>query len=222
MNSNNNIKNTIKEYVFGGINVFVKNPLSIDIDLYKFLGDFFDNIPKVFLQNIELILIGEFDNLKQRQVDAIFENGAIYITNIQRSEEDFLSDLVHEIAHSFEEVNMDFLYGDSLIENEFLEKRKKLYNELKSKNLLNNIEIKDFLEISYNKKFDDYLNNFVGYEALNSITSGYFLSAYGATSLREYFANAFEHYFVFDIRKVKKISEEVYKKIQEILEQENL
>jgi hypothetical protein len=222
MNSNNNIKNTINEYVFGGINVFVKNPLSIDIDLYKFLGDFFDNIPKVFLQNIELILIGEFDNLKQRQVDAIFENGAIYITNIQRSEEDFLSDLVHEIAHSFEEVNMDFLYGDSLIENEFLEKRKKLYNELKSKNLLNNIEIKDFLEISYNKKFDDYLNNFVGYEALNSITSGYFLSAYGATSLREYFANAFEHYFVFDIRKVKKISEEVYKKIQEILEQENL
>ena len=61
-----------------------------------------------------------------------------------------------------------------------------------------------------------YLYQEVGYQALNNLTVGLFCSPYGATSIREYFANAFEHYFMKDPKYVKKISPNVYKVIVEI------
>jgi hypothetical protein len=46
---------------------------------------------------------------------------------------------------------------------------------------------------------------------------GLFLSPYGATSLREYFSNAFEGYFLNDEKEyVKKISPAVYNKLDKL------
>ena len=45
------------------------------------------------------------------------------------------------------------------------------------------------------------------------MVSGLFNSAYAATSLREYFANAFEEYFLGNRKNLSKISPQLYKKI---------
>jgi Mlc titration factor MtfA (ptsG expression regulator) len=44
-----------------------------------------------------------------------------------------------------------------------------------------------------------------------------FLSPYGCTSLREYFANCFEHYFIESPQAVQKLAPIAYKKIKAVL-----
>ena len=70
----------------------------------------------------------------------------------------------------------------------------------------------------YDEHFDLFLYQEIGYSILRNYTSSLFCSPYGITSLREYFANAFEHYFYSsDPYYVKSISPEIYTKIQELL-----
>ena len=77
----------------------------------------------------------------------------------------------------------------------------------------------DLVDI-YNKKFDEFLANEVGYPTLLSITMGLFVSPYGATSIQEYFANGFEKYFLDSPQKVRDISPVLYSKIEEIVNAE--
>ena len=45
----------------------------------------------------------------------------------------------------------------------------------------------------------------VGYDNLNNFTNGLFSSPYGATSLKEYFANGFEEFFLGNREHLKRI-----------------
>ena len=54
----------------------------------------------------------------------------------------------------------------------------------------------------------------IGYPTLGIYTSSLFYSPYGCTSLREYFANGFEAYFMREeIGRLKRISPVLYNKI---------
>ena len=75
----------------------------------------------------------------------------------------------------------------------------------------------DFLNAEYSEKFDDFLYLDIGYPLLRNLMSGLFLSPYAATSVREYFADAFEEYFVREQKNVKSVSPAVYFKIEELL-----
>jgi stearoyl-CoA desaturase (delta-9 desaturase) len=68
-------------------------------------------------------------------------------------------------------------------------------------------------KLEYDEKFDMYLYEEIGYPILTTLTMGLFCSPYGATSVREYFANAFEHYFTKSPQYVKKLSPSAYKKV---------
>ena len=48
------------------------------------------------------------------------------------------------------------------------------------------------------------------------MTVNLFCSPYGATSIREYFANGFEFYFVKNRKLVKTVSPQLYKKLIEV------
>ena len=67
---------------------------------------------------------------------------------------------------------------------------------------------------------DDYLYHVVGYDRLNfiSISYGLFVSAYAATSLQEYFANGFEHFFLDDRKNLQNCCPQLYQKIEELYE----
>jgi hypothetical protein len=60
----------------------------------------------------------------------------------------------------------------------------------------------------------------VGYDRLNVITVGLFVSPYAATSLSEYFANGFENYFSGESAYVRKISPKLYSKIKYLTSEE--
>jgi hypothetical protein len=202
-------------YVFKKIQVLQKNSLPANINLVNVLKRVEALIPAEFVEQLDVVYIGQFSVLNRKQVDATYFDGAIYVSNEQDSEDDLFSDIVHEIAHIVEESNSEFIYLDNDIEKEFLTKREKLLDILLSREY--DVSAVDFYNSEYSKDLDLFLYKVVGYSKLTSLTNGLFISPYAATSLREYFANAFENYFCGESQTVKQISPKVHQKIVELI-----
>lgn len=213
--SSSKAKKSHKEKHFvGDTMVFIKDPFNIEIDLDKILRKIKASIPEFLMSDIDAIYVGQFKELKDRKLNAAYMDGALYLTNIQKDEKSMLEDIVHEIAHSVEDLAKFDMYEDDKINREFLAKRMKLKQTLKD----NGFDVGNyrFNNIEYDENFDMYLYEEVGYPALTSLTVGLFCSPYGATSIREYFANGFEHFFLNDRKLVKEVSPQLYRKLVEI------
>jgi len=198
--------------LFHRIVVYQQNPLPESIEIEVVLRKIEEKIPQFMFDDIDSIFIGQFDFLKEKEVDAVYENGAIYLTNEQDDDDDFFSDIVHELAHAVEETYPLDIYGDKIIEEEFLAKRRSM-SEILHAHGYDKYDAGAFAETEYSVEFDTYLYQEVGYPILHTLLHGLFISPYGATSLREYFANAFEEFFSGDTYYVKSVSPAVYKKI---------
>lgn len=205
------------------MSIYIQDPLPPDVDLNMVLRTVEQSLPQKFIEDagVEMILIGEFEELSQRQIQSLWkkEQGAIYATNEQSSNEDMIDDLVHEFAHAVEDQYGFEIYSDDHIEQEFLQKRRHLYDILKAHGY--EVNLQSFLKTSYDVGFDNFLYKEVGYEKLSFLTMGLLLSPYAATSIREYFASAFEEYFLptGDRASVKIMSPSVYQKIEMLMEQ---
>lgn len=212
----NSSKKFNKEYfIHGNILVFLQDPLPEDVDIKNVCRNVQKIIPKKFFKDLDYIYIGKFPELETRNLQSAYLRGAIYITNIDQSEESLISAIVHELAHSVEEVYKETIYGDSELAAEFVGKRKKLRSLLKTQNIeFENPSV--FLRIEYNHQFDEFLYNLVGYDMLTQLCVGLFASPYGATSLREYFANGFEHYYIHDRDYIRKISPKLFSVIYKL------
>jgi len=174
-------------------------------------------LPKHLRRNVKNIFIGDFDRLKERDYEAMYENGNIFLSNTHKNEEDIVDDVIHEFAHSVEEIFHNEIYGDKLLRKEFYSKRVELYNRL-SRNRDLDLDKKHFTNLNFDETFDKFLYDYVGYDSLRMITSDLFYSPYGATSIREYFANGFEAFFMKeDIGRLKKVSPLLFKILKRIL-----
>jgi len=210
--------NPVGYFYLAGLQVYVKDRISQNVDLRDCLYTIFENMPKYVYSNIEKICIGQYEVLKEREIQALYHEKTIYLTNEHSDNYDFISDVVHEIAHAFEEKNYSFLYSNEDIRSEFLAKRKKLFFLLESYGMQNPFSIEEFCRTEFNPEIDEYFYETIGYEKLNNLTKDLFVSPYAATSLREYFANGFENFFVNDMFLVKKYANSVYNKIINFLE----
>ena len=68
--------------------------------------------------------------MREREINAMYKDGTIYVSNYQSDEEDMVDDIIHEIAHAVEDNYMMQIYGDNQIEVEFLSKRMTLKKRL--------------------------------------------------------------------------------------------
>ena len=200
------------EYYIYSIPVFVTHKPDGSVDIPLFCEEVEDYMPRILLRNVEVVYIGEFAELKDR--NAAYTNGAVYMTSEEPTNFDMLENFIHEVAHSLEESYGMQIYDDNLI-NEFKGKRERLSHLLDGEGFKISPHLYGFTE--YNKKFDNFLANDVGYPTLLSLTMGLFVSPYAATSIQEYFANGFEKYFLDNPRMVRDISPVLYGKIEEII-----
>lgn len=205
-------------YYVHNVPLNIVHQFTTDIDISYIINKLEQIIPEHLLKNVEVIYVANIKefNKGNRTFNAMYKNDAIYISPHQDDEADLLDDIVHEVAHSIEHEYEDIIYGDGLLENEFLGKRKTLYFLLDEKPL-NMLYFKD---INYNAKFDNFMYNDIGYDKLNLVSSGLFYSPYAITSLREYWANGFENYLLGDRTRLKSVSPVLYSKIYTILEEE--
>ncbi len=196
----------------------VKDPLPENISLANIIKTIESYVPEKFTVGIDMVFVGQFEDVVERDATSLWADGAIFVDNEQDNDDDIIEDIIHEIAHAVEDSYMLEVYGDDSIENEFLLKRRHLYDILESQGLADNIQ--PFLSLQYDLEFDKYLYKTIGYERLTWLTMGLFVSPYGATSLKEYFANGFEEYFTptGDRGNLKAISPALYQKIQQLMD----
>jgi hypothetical protein len=201
--------------------VFVKDRLPDDISIEACLRKIEKKIPEHLLHELDSIYIGQFKEFAERDINAFYRDGAIFVTNDQSDDSDLIDDIVHEIAHSVEEYHTSKIYGDALLEGEFLGKRQRLYDIMRQHEL--DVDItrvqKLFFNLKYSLKFDNLLYKQVGYPLLASISVGLFCNPYAITSLREYFASGFEEYYIGDRMHLKRTCPRLYNKINELNEE---
>lgn len=206
-----------EQTIFGNVKVIQQEQLPDNININNILKKLEIIIPHHFIQNLDGIYFGNYDFLLNRDLNALYKDGVIYVLPEQDDEDDIFDDIVHEIAHCVEETYGHDIYEDGLIEEEFLIKRRRLLDILKAYGY-NGVSDSSFMDPEYNEKFDQFLYLMVGYPTLTQLTPSLFVSPYGATSLREYFANCFEEYFARrQYKPVQNISPSVYDKIEMLL-----
>tara|TARA_B100000035_G_scaffold229354_1_gene197575 strand:+ start:7584 stop:8261 length:678 start_codon:yes stop_codon:yes gene_type:complete len=215
--SHKSIMRERKEFtIFGTINVFVKDSLPQEINLTNTIMELEDTIPQHLFHDIDMIIIGQFNELNSRGIRAAYMDGAVYATNEQPSEEQLFEDIIHEIAHAVEKSYEYDIYGDDSVEKEYLGKKKRFLDLLQA----NGIRVPNRIryETEYSKLFDEFLFYEIGYDKVAPFSQGLFLSPYASVSVSEYFATAFERYFVQSDAYVKEICPQLFNKLKEISE----
>lgn len=210
-------------YTSSGLHVYIKDPLiDASINIERVVNKVENTLPHAMLSEVEMVIVGDFDDFEDRNINAAYKDGALYISNVQTDEEDMIDDIIHEVAHSLEGPYGYEIYGDQKIKAEFLQKRARLHDILWAEGF--KAPKSFFKDVEYDKKFDDFLLKKVGYDKLRQYCLGLFINAYAPTSLREYFATAFTDFYIEPNGHayLKKISPEAYKKIFELYEQEKL
>lgn len=199
--------------IFNNTYFIIKDALVYDLDINNICQGVQKMVPKSIVKNLDVIYIGNFDDLIDREMTAAYSDGCIYVLNTHQSESEMIDDIVHELAHSVEDFFGMELYGDVKLENEFLQKRKMLCHLLKH----NNIKFPTNLygEVDYSENLDKFLYIDLGYNTLTSYIHDIFPSPYSVTSLREYWAICFENYHTGKIN-IKQMCPEAYTKITEL------
>ena len=216
---NRNEKLNLKKV--GSLQIIFKDHFSNDIDYVSVIKRVNQLLPDHIIQLVDALYVGDFDYFKQRDINAMYLDGAIYVSNEQDNEGDLLDDIIHEYSHACEAAYGEMIYGDGDIKDDFLSKRQTLKRFLRHENRWSDIEDYDFTEIDYDEDLDMFLKDGVGYERLNNLINGLFLNPYSTVSLREYFARGFEEYYLGDRLYLKKICPYIYNKLYLLDDLEN-
>lgn len=205
-------------YLFNQIPVFILNELPSNISVEQIINILEEYIPSFLFKGLDGVYIGDFQELNDRNVQALFKDDAIYLSSFRDgneiSEELLAREVTHELAHSLEQRLSNEIYSDGKIENEYTAKKEKLYSRLKHENIK---FPKEFLfDDDLVDELDDLLYKKIGYDKISLVIPGLFLSPYCITSIREYFANGLEEYYLGDPEIIKSLSPALYKKLEEI------
>jgi hypothetical protein len=219
--SYNQQKEEQKEFYLSDIPIFLLEKIPSHLDISNIIEDVREAIPYEFYSSLEGIYIGSFKELEDRKVQAIFKDGVIYLSSYKNfpnvDHDSVVSHLIHEIGHLVEDDFYNNIYGDQSIEVEYLFKKKRLLNLLKS----NGISFPSIGNLFFSDdrvdEFDRFLYKDIGYDNLAPVTVGLFTSPYSVTTLREYFANGFEEYFIGDEAYLKEVSPQLFNKIKTLI-----
>ena len=206
-------KSKLKEYHIHGKPFVFAQPFENDIDLDYIKNKIETLTPEYFFDNVDGFFVGYVKEFFKdgREYNAMFKDGAIYLSPDQDDERDLLDDILHELAHAVEKKNKDRIYGDGRLEREFLAKRRHLYYLLSDKEY----GITAYENPEYDYEFDQHLYKDIGYDYLRGVSAELFYSPYATTALREYWANGFENYLLGSRGKLKEISPVLYDKVDE-------
>jgi hypothetical protein len=209
----NNLKD---HYTMEGVDIIIKDALPEGVSA-SFVFDYISTrVPFYLMNNIDIIYVGLFPEMKERDINAYYENDAIFVTCEQEDEMDMIEDIVHEISHAVEHYNQEFIYGDGSLQREFLAKRQRLESLLSQKyDVPSNFGV----DFEFDKSIDNFLFRDVGYDVLNQVCVNIFPSGYAATSVSEYWAIGFEEMFLNDTGNLKQECPVLYKKLVRLVKE---
>ena len=110
-----NSKENAGIYYLNDIPVWTEDPLPDYIDLRQVLLSVAKRLPNVYLKYIQAVRIGIFEEMLEKELNALYKDGVLYVSNMQDNNTDMLDDIIHEIAHAVEDHNHDLVYGDEKV-----------------------------------------------------------------------------------------------------------
>ena len=148
-------KKKLKQYTIHGKPFMFAQPFERDIDLNYVKRKVETLTPEYFFDNVDSFFVGYVDEFFKdgREFNAMFKDGAIYLSPDQDNEADLLDDILHEVAHAVEKIHKDKIYGDGRLEREFIAKRTHLYYRLGDKEY----DIDSYSNPEYDYEFDQHL-----------------------------------------------------------------
>ncbi len=209
-------------YTPTGVHVYFKDSIENEkVDPEEVVARLEDLLPIHLLSEVEMIIVGWFKEFERRSINAFYDGGTLYVSNVQDDNSDMVDDLIHETAHSLEQPYGMIIYGDGKLEKEFIRKREHLHDLLWAKGY--KIPKSVFVDPEYNEDLDMFLYEELGYKKLSAMVRGLFISAYAVTSLREYFATGFTDFYLDPNHTfLKKTCPALFSKLMELHElQEN-
>ena len=207
-----------KEFYLFGKWFYTKDAFVVPINVPLVIDELEAKIPSHLFEEVDEFFVGNFEFLTDKGLEALFKDGAIYITNSILSETDLIENIIHELAHSLEQPHGQTIYADGLLRKEFLGKRGNLKTKLEQEHY--DLGTLDFYNSEYDSRFDNFLYQVIGYGNLTPLVIGIYPSPYAATSLREYWSVGFEDYFVGDREYLKRVSPVLFSKIEEVISYE--
>ena len=205
-------------YNLSGVDVYIKDRLPEDIDPDFVFNYISARVPFHLTTGVDIIYVGQFPEMAARDINAFYEDGAIYVTNQQDDEMDVIDDIIHELAHSVERNNQDLIYGSGALQREFKGKRRNLFTLIQD---MYDVPEGFLFNIDYDIEIDEFLYKTIGYDILNQMVANIFVSGYAATSVSEYFARGFEEYFIGNKKVLRDLSPVLYKTIEELVHLED-
>ena len=148
----------------GLLDIIFKDPFVNELDSDSVFEKINQLLPDHILKLVDIIYIGDFDYFKKRDINAMYSDGAIYVSYDQDNEEDLLDDIIHEYAHAVEGGFGEIIYSDGMIEQNFLSKREKLNKFLEVEG--HNADQYGIDEPDYNEELDAFLKDKVGYKKI--------------------------------------------------------
>tara|TARA_R110002074_G_scaffold105413_1_gene227678 strand:+ start:445 stop:1146 length:702 start_codon:yes stop_codon:yes gene_type:complete len=208
-----------KEFLlFSRIMIFIQDPLVGDsVNFDEITEGLEKHIPPHLFENIDIIYVGQQQELIDRELEALYDSGAIYITNTLSENIDYIENIIHENGHALEEVHGLSIYGDGKIQREFVGKRERLFHIIKTQG--HEIIGLDYSNPEYQQDIDNFLYKELGYDKLNYLINGLFLNPYAVTSISEYFSSGLEKYLLDSTKReqLRTFSPELTKKIEELI-----
>ena len=204
--------------LFGRIMIFIQDPLISDtVNFDEIIKDLERFVPSHLFDGIDIIYVGHQQELIDRELEALYDSGAIYITNTLSENVDYIENIIHESAHALEETYGMFIYGDGKIQREFVGKRERLFHIIKAQGY--DIAGLNYLNPEFQQEMDDFLYKELGYDNLNYLINGLFLNPYAVTSVGEYFSSGMEKYILDGVKReqIANFSPELTKKIEELI-----
>ena len=108
------------EYLlFGNLYVYVRDNLPSHVNLEEVFQFIYARIPQHLFSEVDAVYVGDFEELREREVQSIYKDGAIYVTNMQSNLMDMVEDVIHELAHSLEGPYGMIIYADQQVDSEF-------------------------------------------------------------------------------------------------------
>lgn len=211
-----NSKKKLKQYNIHGKPFVFMQPFEKDINLDYVKRKIETLTPEYFFDNVDGFFVGYVEEFFKdgREFNAMFKDGAIYLSPDQDDEADLLDDILHEVAHAVEKLHKDKIYGDGRLEREFVAKRKHLYYLLGDEKY----DLEAYGKSEYDYDFDQHLYKNIGYDNLRGVSAELFYSPYAITALREYWANGFENYLLGVRGKLREISPVLFEKVDQFFD----
>ena len=214
--SSNKSRKQYKDVDIHGKPFIFTQPFQNDINLDYVKQKVEKLTPEYFFDNVDAFYVGYAKDFFKdgREYNAMYKDGAIYLSPDQDNEKDLLDDILHELAHAVEKKHTQDIYGDGFLEREFVAKRISLFFLLGDEEY----DLNNYQNPEYDYKFDQHLYKGIGYDKLRTVSSGLFYSPYAITALREYLANGFENYLLGSRNKLKELSPVLYGKVDQFFE----